>query len=273
MSRLLPLRPSGLYRSVFGCPGSRRVEGRLPPSPPSEYAVEGTAAHELAAVCLRTGTRADEHLGESYEGCIVTPDMAKAVQVYLDTDAKVCARGSGWAWIEHWLPMPFLGGGRGGGTADRVVALTDVGELHMLDYKHGAGVYVDHRDNPQLRAYGLGALRHLWQRVLRRPDMPRSVHLWIIQPRCYGEPARCDTIAPEALFAWEREFEAARAVSEAPDAPLRAGEHCRFCDAKPLCLTFAEWAAAGNSLSTWRPKTVGAEVSDVSDAAVPSFLT
>jgi hypothetical protein len=54
------------------------------PNISSEYAREGTAAHELAEMCLRQGEPASDFLEQEIEGFEVTEDMAEAVQVYVD---------------------------------------------------------------------------------------------------------------------------------------------------------------------------------------------
>lgn len=75
-----PYRPSSSHRWLL-CPGSVQSEASFPDTT-SSYAEEGTAAHQLAEVCLNDGKNADEFLGEVFNGFEVLPEMAFAVQDY-----------------------------------------------------------------------------------------------------------------------------------------------------------------------------------------------
>ena len=54
----------------------------------SEYALEGTAAHDVAAMCLTSGADAAAYVGRLIDAkgteVPVTEDMAENVQVYVD---------------------------------------------------------------------------------------------------------------------------------------------------------------------------------------------
>lgn len=50
----------------------------------SDAAEEGTAAHMLAEECLKTNTKAVSFIGTYFNKYIVTEDMARFVQAYLD---------------------------------------------------------------------------------------------------------------------------------------------------------------------------------------------
>jgi hypothetical protein len=65
MSEHAKISPSGFYRLVL-CPGSQRLEADLP-NTSSVYALEGTAAHELAAKALESGLPASAYIGQSIE--------------------------------------------------------------------------------------------------------------------------------------------------------------------------------------------------------------
>ena len=62
----------------MACPGSVRLSEGMP-NISSDYAREGTAAHELAEMCLRQGKPASAFLEQEIEGFEVTEDMAEAV--------------------------------------------------------------------------------------------------------------------------------------------------------------------------------------------------
>lgn len=67
------LSPSGASRWM-NCAGAPNAEAGIPDTA-SSYAEEGTAAHELAAVCLETDTDASQHLGEVFNGYAAVEDM------------------------------------------------------------------------------------------------------------------------------------------------------------------------------------------------------
>lgn len=68
------------------CNGSTYMEQGLPDEE-TEYAAEGTAAHELASRCLSGGTHPSEHIGEVIKvgerEFTVDADMAGNVNVYV----------------------------------------------------------------------------------------------------------------------------------------------------------------------------------------------
>ena len=121
------------------------------------------------------------------------------------------------------------------GTADILIFDRERRRLLVGDLKFGAGLAVEVEGNPQLRLYGLGAL-HL-------ADYPvEHVTLAILQPRAphVDGPVRVTTLARAELDAFGAEMQQAAALTDAEDAPLNAGEHCKFCRAAGGCPALAE---------------------------------
>lgn len=244
------------------CPGSINLIERLRSQGlvtdrTSIYAIEGSAAHELAEKCLRQAVDADSFIGQylNTEGDTpieVTQDMATAVQTYLDFARSIGADtqpGECKHFIEQTFDLSLFYKGLFG-TSDYTCLHRPLSTLFVVDYKHGQGVAVEAIDNPQLRYYGLGALIKLKELKLP-PPFPEWVSLNIVQPRAphRGGPVRNETMSVMSLLAWaEKLIEAAKATEPA-DAPLHEGEHCRFCPAAPRCPRLHEVAVKSAQLA------------------------
>jgi len=234
----------------IACPGSVALSGHVGPGPSSVYADEGTAAHELGENCLLFGEDAEDRIGEIIEGkersFEVDAEMAEAVQVYVDFvkgKLKACRKalaphpGSNQPRsqphhdpilrLEYHVDLSWLRSGMFG-TADTI--LIGGTELLVADYKHGQGVAVEVKDNPQLRYYALGPAK----------DFPAITHVTmaIVQPRAIHPdgPIRSDRMSRAALMKWaEEELGPAVDRTREPNAPRAAGDHCRWCSALAVC--------------------------------------
>lgn len=225
------------------CPGSVRLSRGLP-NTASVYAAEGTAAHELAAFCLSKNSSPYAQIGNALkvEGMDfeVTEEMADAVGAYL-----MCVRGDFAEFpdrptrlVEHRFHLKDVHEGLYG-TADCVQMYPKQKLLRVYDYKHGAGVPVNVHDNKQLKYYALGALLST--------GMPaETVEIVIVQPRCKHPdgPVRRHSMAAIDLMDFAADLLDAVHRTEAPDAPLSAGEHCRWCKAAAICPELRDQASA-----------------------------
>jgi hypothetical protein len=195
-------------------------------SPESEYAKEGSLAHEIAAGFLENkfftlGERLTIPQGVSQE-------MLEAVRVYVDFVAKeasnLCSElDKGHVLIEHKFDLESVHPGLFG-TADAVLYGPREKKLVVIDYKHGAGISVEVENNLQLKYYGLGAL-------LSTAFPCETVELIIVQPRCGDTPIKRWAFPSVELldFAADLAHDAKR--TEDKNAPLNPGKHCRFCPA------------------------------------------
>ena len=227
--------PSGAARWM-NCPGSIKMSRGIP-SRTSMYADEGTAAHELAEVYLRSvlnNKQIDPHQeARALVNKYYTPEMGEHVGVYVD-HVKSLIDGADLVWLERRVSLARLGPPAPmDGTADCVI-LND-GVLHVIDLKYGQGVPVEVVDNPQLKMYGAAALLEMMD--LEGSGCIEKVMLTIVQPRAAhpSGPIRSFVMEPVDLidFAWEL-IDAAKATLQ-DDAPLKAGKHCRWCLALPQC--------------------------------------
>ncbi len=227
----------------MSCPGSvRKTRGMFNPSSP--YAREGTAAHDIGERCLEKGVDALTFLGvvvpvaywdeagiEHADNVVVTEEMCEAVQVYVDYVMSMVDAPTDELMLEIEFdlnplnpPVPMFG------TSDATLWKQSTKHLHVIDYKHGAGVAVDATENEQLMYYALGALVE----VKKAPD---TITIHIVQPRGFHPlgPIRTFTFTLKELKEFKDQlFDAARATLE-PDAPLNIGDHCRFCPALAVC--------------------------------------
>jgi hypothetical protein len=205
----------------------------------SEFAREGTAAHKMGEISLTTSAPADKIAGMTYNISDIADkpdpwtfddDMAGNVQEYLDYverfAPKVCRVLGKTFWVEQKLDMGFLWEGMDG-TADALYFDALENELHVFDLKYGMGVLVEAEGNTQLPIYGAAALR------LNPIFAGCTVHVHIIQPR--KNWAQKATFQPDELNAFVDKVKAnlKKAFSGSPE--ISAGEHCKFCPAKPIC--------------------------------------
>jgi len=220
---------SSCYRWM-ACAGSVQLAEKIPEhDTTTKYAAEGTVAHALAEMSLRMGVDPEMYVGKKIDGHKITLEMALAVGVYVDRirtfgpvkpdNIEVAVS------LQRLHPKePMFG------TLDYWDYDDLTSHLHIFDYKHGQGVVVEAKDNPQLQYYALGA-------VLTLGIRPREITVWIIQPRA---PHR-DGIVRDWTFDWDHlvafrhEVMTAAYATREPDAPLVVGEHCRFCPASAIC--------------------------------------
>lgn len=217
------LSASGSARWL-ACPGSVAAERGIADSS-SFAAAEGTAAHELGEMCLVNGTNTSDYLGQMLPDnneWEVTPEMADAVQVYVDY-----VRGLGGipsyeirVDFSDWVPEGF-------GTSDAIVIDGDT--LRVCDLKYGKGIRVDAEDNSQGLLYALGA----YNDYAMIYDIKRVV-IAIIQPRL--DHISEWEISTADLLKWG-EWASSRAdMCLEPDAVRVAGEkQCQWCKAQAKC--------------------------------------
>ena len=223
----------------INCAGSVSLAELLPPQDESEYAAEGTAAHKLGEACLREQKDAFAYLGRKFYGHVVDTEMAEAVQIYVDY-VREMSEGDCEVKLEHSFTNSVLGPDFGGTTDAVITRIIDgQGFIHVVDYKHGAGLAVDIEDNRQLMYYAFGALNEL-----EIPnDSTASVELTIVQPRAFHEDGeiREQWKFVREIYDWANgELIPAMKRVDAPDADFNLGEWCRFCSAKLICSEMLE---------------------------------
>lgn len=246
------LAPSAAHRWI-NCPGSVR-ESKGIEETSSSFANEGTAAHELASLCLKQGFDTErfadyviditkETPGEMFTETMVDvngmtrfqvdEEMVHGVQEYVDhvRDLVNAAKGEVKLDVEQRLDMTHIHPDIWG-TGDATVYDEQADHLHVIDLKYGKGVAVDVEENWQLITYGAGAAKRYHNRGLK------GITLWVVQPRAAhksGKTIRDWEMHPLDLMDFEAELSEAAKKTEDPDAELKPGDWCKFCPAGPTC--------------------------------------
>lgn len=210
----------------WNCPGSIRMSRGMP-NRSTKAAELGTAAHEVAELCLRHGQDAVEYIGRFVNEIEIDEHTADKVQEYLD-DCRSYDGPPEFVWTEVPVdlaalnpPAPMFG------TADRAEYYPAEQLVKVKDYKNGY-VYVPVPGNPQPMYYALGAVLFLGaERPVSR------VEVTINQPE-HGGPRRHTYDAVE-LVEWAAELMDRARATQAPDAPLVAGPWCKHCPAAGIC--------------------------------------
>jgi hypothetical protein len=247
----------------MACPGSVALEAPFPDTS-SEFAAEGTLAHEIAAKCLDNDVDPAALIGQRFpvDGFEFTVDqsMAGHVNDYMKLVREYAQGGE--LLVEKRVGIGHLTGEEGaGGTSD--VIIIKGAEIIIIDLKYGMGVRVDANENPQLMMYALGALNEY--EIIGDFD---TVTMVIHQPRLNHVSEY--SIPVEELMKFGEEVRNASDRARWADADLVPGEkQCKFCKAKATCpalrADMAEVVGGASSLSEFAdmiPQEVTSETSD-----------
>ncbi|MBW8381596.1 MAG: DUF2800 domain-containing protein [Youngiibacter sp.] len=222
------LSASSSHRWIH-CPPSARVCESYEDKD-SNFAAEGTEAHTLCEHKLKTilgSTSKDPtedltYYSQEMEDC--ADNYAAYILELVENSKKNCS--DPLVLIEQRLDFSrYVEGGFG--TGDCVI-IAD-GFLHIVDYKHGQGVLVDPKDNPQMKLYALGALE-IFEGIY---DIG-TVSMTIYQPR--RDNISTHTVFKESLYQWAEEIlKPAAELAYAGEGIFQSGEWCQFCKAKHEC--------------------------------------
>lgn len=223
----------------IACPGSVALS-RGQEQTDNVHAQAGRVAHHVAEECLRYGADADRFLGDMIEvpgaeGTFLEVDeeMVGAVQQFVDYCRRIGGDPNDKFWIEHQFdlselnpPEPMFG------TTDFAIYDADLKQLEIIDLKYGQGVVVEVMGNPQLRYYALGAALSLGKGL-----EIETIKITIIQPRAHHSDGvvRSETLNYFELLEFAGELLQAAEATQAENAPLNPGPHCRFCPALAIC--------------------------------------
>jgi hypothetical protein len=209
------------------------LEEKLPESK-SDYAAEGSLAHEIAELKLRKyciepmGARTfNARIKKFRENPLFQEEMLKHTDTYLDYIAGVLHEFSSPPYVAAEKRIDYSAyAPEGFGTGDCIIIGGNI--LHIIDFKYGKGVPVTAKDNSQMKLYALGAYNEF--SFLYPVD---TVKMTIIQPRL--DIISEDIISIKELLIWGEGIKPIAKMAFIGEGECNPGEHCRFCRAKALC--------------------------------------
>lgn len=214
-------------KRVIACPASVQLVAKMPPKPSSDHADRGTLLHNVIAEVLEKHLLPAHFLNTVYKSQVLTQDLInEKLQPALDAldeidpdrqmDYEVETR----VGFGDFLPDVF-------GSTDLIGRLGN--RAIVLDWKFGDGVMVEAEENPQLMFYAAAAMRT--PAAAWAFKNATEIELIIVQPPFI----RRWVTTRERVERFERELAQAVKLSSWPNAPMQAGDHCRWCAAKPIC--------------------------------------
>ena len=228
------LSPSSSDRWLH-CPASARLCEIITNAVGDEetpYSRRGTVLHDLAAKTLqqKLGQISADTLIDAVEEAVLTPEEATMISKYVGIvlqkyGAATAECPSAALFIESrfdmdaWAPACF-------GTGDAVIVTE--GRVEVIDFKTGAGVYVNAIGNSQLRLYGLGAYDAYGSLF----DI-RRIRTTIVQPAL--DNISSEDMSVEDALAWGDTVREPAKNAYNGVAKFCRGSWCRFCPALPLC--------------------------------------
>ena len=204
-------------KRVINCPGSVALVAEMPPQPSSSYAEEGTLLHDEISEFLGN---LDYRFTCSQD--LIEDKLKPALDLLdeIDPDKTMEYEVETRVGFGDLLPGVF-------GSTDLMGRIGN--KAIILDWKFGAGVPVPAEENEQLMFYAAAAMRTPEAKWVF--DGATEVELVIIQP----PTIKRWTTTIERIKEFEQTLIRAVKIAQQPDAPLKNGDHCRWCAAKPVC--------------------------------------
>jgi len=204
-------------KRVINCPGSVALVAEMPPQPSSSYAEEGTLLHDEISRFL-----GDLEYRFTCSQELIQDKLWPALDLLdeIDPDKTMEYAVETRVGFGDLLPGVF-------GSTDLMGRIGN--KAIILDWKFGSGVPVPAEENEQLMFYAAAAMRTPEAQWVF--DGATEVELVIIQP----PTIKRWTTTIERIKQFEQTLIRAVKLAQQPDAPLKNGDHCRWCNAKPVC--------------------------------------
>ena len=231
----------------INCPGSYGLEKAIPDPPETSYATRGSMLHAAMELLIIESPTVDAEiegllrsleghdLGYGSEHTITSDLITNKLRPAYDAWLTLCDTYQLDDWfIEQQVSLEKILSGAFG-TAD-IIAKDKDSNLHIIDWKFGDGVVVEVENNLGLGFYAGAALYDDDPEVEEFCANVNNVILHIVQPRA-GDI--------NVLHTWETTLDWVETVVDHVDnfgkiiasdkeAPLKAGDWCKFCKAKTV---------------------------------------
>lgn len=249
------------------CTPSVRLEEQFPDTT-SEYAKEGTLAHEIAELKLRKyfiepmGQSAyTRRLNKFKKHELFQEEMLKHTDTYLEYLQSIALRLPSQPYVAVEKRVNYSAyAPEGFGTCDCIIIHGE--NLYVTDFKYGKGVPVSAENNPQMKLYALGAYMEY---NLLYPI--KQVHLAIVQPRL--DSISEWSLSIDELLAWGEEIKPIAQKAFNGEGEFVPGEHCKFCRAKAQCRARANKFLALEDFGLKDPQLLSdAEIGQILEKAI-----
>lgn len=244
----------------LNCPPSALVASTYP-NESSEFAREGTLAHEVAEffVGMNPDAVTEKLLGDFrnwFASDDITMEMLDCASGYRDYIQEQIHTDDALVMLEQrvdfspWVPDGF-------GTADCIIIQGNT--MDVIDYKYGKGVAVSAVDNPQEKCYGLGALNDYG--FAYDIDL---VRLHIYQPRINNVSVY--ELTADELLAWGEAIKPIAEQAAKGEGEYNAGAWCKFCPHAGRCRALTDVCSEyvkAHGMETTLPVLAPHEVAEV----------
>lgn len=224
----------------LNCTAAPRFEDNFPDET-SEYAEEGTLAHQFSEVAaqynfdLITKRKKNSQIKKLQKDPLYKDEMLTTSEIYAQYlfDKSLTFAQKPYEALEvrvdfsDYVPEGF-------GTCDCIMIGGDT--LHITDYKHGKGVPVSAEGNSQMRLYALGALKK-YSPIFG--DSIKKVSMAIVQPRITEDVSE-EALTVEQLIEWGNWVKPIAEKAYYGMGEFHSGSWCRFCKGKAVCKARAE---------------------------------
>lgn len=252
----------------LNCPPSALLAEQFPETT-SKYAAAGTLAHSIAELKARKyflepmGARTySTRLNKLKKDPAYDPGMDAATDMYLEHLKSIAMQYDNPPFVALEVRVDFSRvAPEGFGTADCVMIAGE--DIHIVDYKNGAGVPVEAAGNPQMMLYAIGALTTYYPIF---GDTVKNVYLYIVQPNAGG--VKTWDLTVEELEEFGLEARQPAKLAYAGEGDFNPGPWCddHFCPARATCM------ARAKTLLSCAPEA-GTEPALLSDDQIGDILT